>query len=239
MQVLLPRRQFVMSLLAVSAGGALLAACSEEQAAQPGTPPAANPPATPPAAGVQPPASQGSVDMADLMEPGSLPEMIIGNADAPVTIVEYASMTCPHCATFHANTLPVIKERYVDTGKARVVFREFPFDPRAEAGFMLARCSDDKYFADGRRAVQAAAHLGRRRECPRCAAADRPPGGFFTGEVRGVLDDQKLLDDIRAVRQRGANDFKVESTPTFFINGDKYSGALSVDEMSAIIESKL
>jgi protein-disulfide isomerase len=239
MQVSLPRRQFVMSLLAVSAGGALLAACSEEQAAQPGTPPAANPPATPPAAGVQPPASQGSVDVAALMQPGSLPEMIIGNADAPVTIVEYASMTCPHCATFHANTLPAIKERYVDTGKARIVFREFPFDPRAEAGFMLARCSDANYFAmvdvlfkqqrtwasveNARDALLQIARLA----------------GFSQEKFEACLTDQKLLDDIRAVRQRGANDFKVESTPTFFINGDKYAGALSVDEMSAIIDSKL
>ena len=84
--------------------------------------------------------------MAELLKPGTLPDQMLGKADAPVTIVEYASMTCPHCAHFHATTLPELKKKYIDTGKARLIFREFPFDPRAEAGFMLARCSKDKYF---------------------------------------------------------------------------------------------
>jgi len=173
------------------------------------------------------------------MAEGALPEKMIGNADAPVTIVEYASMTCPHCATFHVNTLPAIKERYIDAGKARLVFREFPFDPRAEAGFMLARCSDANYFAmidvlfkqqRGWAAVENAKDA--LLQIARLA-------GFSQESFEACLTDQKLLDDIRAVRARGASDFKVEATPTFFINGDKYSGALSVDEMSAIIDSKL
>ena len=89
------------------------------------------------------PEAQGDVDMAEVLKPGPLPEMAIGDENAPVTIVEYMSMTCPHCATFHNNTFEEIKTKYVDTGKARFIIREFPFDPRAAAAFMLARCSED------------------------------------------------------------------------------------------------
>src|SRR5687767_1651717 len=83
----------------------------------------------------------------DLMEPGPLPEQSLGKDDAPVTVIEYASMTCGHCAQFHNNTYPEFKKRYVDTGKVRYILREFPLDPLAAGAFMLARCAGkDKYF---------------------------------------------------------------------------------------------
>jgi len=81
------------------------------------------------------------VSPAELMKPGPLGEMVLGDDKAPVTIIEYASMTCPHCANFHATTYPELKKRYIDTGKVRFIFREFPLDQLAAAGFMLARCS--------------------------------------------------------------------------------------------------
>ena len=84
---------------------------------------------------------------AELMAPGPLGEQSLGKDDAPVTIIEYASMTCPHCAHFHETVYPELKKRYIDTGKVRFIFREFPLDPLAAAGFMLARCGGkDKYF---------------------------------------------------------------------------------------------
>jgi protein-disulfide isomerase len=230
MQISLPRRQLVLSLLAVTAGSALLASCGDDEPAQP-TPPASG--------GVQVPPSQGKVDVAALMAEGALPEKVIGNADAPVTIVEYASMTCPHCASFHAVTLPAIKQKYIDTGKARLVFREFPFDPRAEAGFMLARCSNEKYFAMVDVLFQQQRNWASVENAKDALLQIARLAGFSQESFEACLTDQKLLDDIRAVRQRGANDFKVEATPTFFINGDKYSGALTVDEMSAIIDARL
>lgn len=258
----LSRRQVVVSLTAVSAA-ALLAACSdsgdEAKAETPATSsttqaPAASTPATPAtdapamaaetppatnAAPVQVPEAQGSVDVAKLMEAGPLPEKFLGKADASVTIVEYASMTCPHCAHFHETTLPELKTKYIDTGKARLVFREFPFDPRAEAGFMLARCSDDNYFpmidvlfrqqngwAGVENAKDALLQISKL-------------AGFSQQKFEECLTNQKLLDDIRAVRTRGSDDFKVDSTPTFFINGKQYKGALSIAEMSAIIDPLL
>ncbi|MCX7304828.1 MAG: DsbA family protein [Hyphomicrobiales bacterium] len=241
----IPRRT-VLSLLAVSAA-AFVVACNDagdapkaeapaEPAAAP-TEPAAAPAATPPAAAaVTAPTPQGSVDMAQLLKPGALPDMALGKADAPVTIVEYASMTCPHCAHFHETTLPALKTKYIDTGKVRLIFREFPFDPRAEAGFMLARCSKDNYFpmvdvlfkqqrtwASVENAKESLAQISRL-------------AGFSQESFEACLTDQKLLDDVRAVQKRGADEFKVDSTPTFFINGNTYKGALTIEEMSAIID---
>ena len=87
----------------------------------------------------------------ELMKPDALPDMMMGDDKAPVTVIEYASMTCPHCAHFTETTFPELKKRYIDTGKVRFIFREFPLDNLAAAAFMLARCSGtsdkDKYFA--------------------------------------------------------------------------------------------
>lgn len=235
------RRDVLLSLGAVSAV-ALLAACSDDAPKQqaggsePATPAT---PATPSKPAVAAPAAQGSVDMAKLLEAGSLPEQVLGKADAPVTIVEYASMTCPHCAHFHETTLPEIKTKYIDTGKARLIMREFPFDPRAEAGFMLARCSNDKYFPMVDVLFKQQNNWVRAQDAQAALLQISKLAGFSQESFNACLTNQKLLDDIRAVRTRGADEFKVDSTPTFFINGDRYAGALTVDEMSAIIDAKL
>ena len=231
----LPRRQVLISLLAVSASGLALAACNDsEQAQAPAEQPA---PATPAAPAAQIPASSGNVDMAKLLEDGSLPDKVLGNPDAPVTIVEYASMTCPHCATFHTQTLPVIKEKYIDTGKARLIMREFPFDPRAEAGFMLARCADNNYFAMIDALFRQQRGWATAENASDALLQIARMAGFSQESFTACLTNQKLLDDVRAVRTRGAETFGVDSTPTFFINGKTYKGAMSVDEMSALIES--
>ncbi|MBA8841244.1 MULTISPECIES: DsbA family protein [unclassified Ochrobactrum] len=185
-------------------------------------------------------APEGTVDAAKIAEPGKLKDMVYGKADAPVTIIEYASLTCPHCADFTINTFPKIKEKYIDSGKARLIFREFPFDPRATAAFMLARCApEDRYFPmvdvffkqqqqwataeDGEAALLQIAKLA----------------GFTQESFKACLTNQQVLDDVRATMERGSKDFGVNATPTFFINGQKYAGALSVDEMSAIIDKLL
>ncbi|RLP25199.1 DsbA family protein [Mesorhizobium sp. YM1C-6-2] len=245
----LPRRT-VLSLLAVSAA-ALTAACSDsgetaqaetpapapEAPAAEAQPAAAEAPAATPAAAA--PQSQGSVDMAKLLEPGALPEMVLGKDDAPVTIVEYASMTCPHCAHFHATTLPELKTKYIDTGKARLIFREFPFDPRAEAGFMLARCSKDNYFPMIDVLFKQQQNWAAVENAKDALLQISKLAGFSQETFEACLTDQKLLDDVRAVQKRGAEEFKVDSTPTFFINGNTYKGALTIAEMSAIIDGML
>ena len=178
-------------------------------------------------------------DVAVLMEPGPLPDIIIGSADAPNTIVEYASMTCPHCAHFAATTFPELKTKYIDTGKARYILREFPFDPSAEAGFMLARCAKDNYFPMVDVLFkQQPAWVGVNNTKDALLQISKL-AGFTQESFEACLTDQKLLDDVRSVQKRGADEFKVDSTPTFFINGKTYKGAMSIEEMSAIIDPLL
>ncbi|PSH70650.1 disulfide bond formation protein DsbA [Phyllobacterium brassicacearum] len=186
------------------------------------------------------PQPAGKVDEAKLMAAGSLKDMVMGKPEAPVTIVEYASMTCPHCAHFSSTTLPTIKEKYIDTGKAKLILREFPFDPRAAAAFMLARCApEERYYP------MVEVLFKQQEQWAGAANAEEPLlqisklAGFTQESFKACLTNQKLLDDVNAVRERGASEFGVNATPTFFINGTKYSGALSVDEMSAVIDGLL
>jgi hypothetical protein len=153
---LLSRRNVLTSLAAIPAV-ALLAACSdsgkeakapEAKPAEPATP------AKPETKAATAPESQGTVDMTELLKPGPLPEMALGEENAKVQIIEYMSMTCPHCAHFHNTTFDTIKTKYIDTGKVRFILREFPFDPVATAAFMLARCSPHEIHAASRRRLQ-------------------------------------------------------------------------------------
>jgi protein-disulfide isomerase len=180
-----------------------------------------------------------TVPMADLMAPGPLPDQVLGAAEAPVTIVEYASMTCGHCATFHEKTYPELKKRYIDTGKVRFVFREFPLDPLAAAGFMLARCAGDgKYFP----MVETLFHQQRewavQKPLPPLQAIAKQ-AGLTQQSFEQCLANQKLLEDIEKVRERATNKFGVSSTPTFFINGKKVSGALSIEDLEKEIQPYL
>ncbi len=189
---------------------------------------------------VELPQPEGEIDVAKLMEPGPLPEMSIGKADAKVTIVEYMSMTCPHCARFHNETFDAIKAKYVDGGQVRFVVREFPFDPRAAAAFMLARCAPEgQYFPMvsmlfKQQETWAAAQNGRDALLQMSKLA-----GFTQESFEACLTNQKLLDDVNATMQKGGKDYGVAATPTFFINGKKYSGEMSVATMSGLIDSML
>ena len=233
----LPRRQVLAALLAVPSGLALLAACSESDEAKAQDPKAADP-ATPAKPG-EPPASSGTVDMARLLEPGTLPEQAIGKPDAKVTIVEYASMTCPHCAHFHSTTLPQLKTKYIDPGKVRLILREFPFDPRAEAGFMLARCAGDNYFPMVDVLFKQQMQWAGVENSKDALLQISKLAGFTQEKFEACLTDQKLLEEVRAVRDRGSKEFGVSSTPTFFINGGRYAGALTIEQLSALIDPLL
>lgn len=181
-----------------------------------------------------------SPDPADLAVAGPLGEKFEGKADAPVTIIEYASMTCGHCAHFAAETYPKLKEQYVDTGKVKYILREFPLDPLAAAGFMIARCAgDDKFFP----AVELLF-----KEQKQWAYAEKPVEGLqtlakqmgFTQEsFEACLQNQPMLDGVNWVRERGAEKFGVNSTPTFFINGKVYRGAIEFADLEKILQPLL
>ena len=173
---------------------------------------------------------------ADLMQPGPLGEEVMGDDKAPVTIIEYASMTCPHCAHFALNTFPDIKSKYIDTGKVRFIFREFPFDPVAAGAFMLARCAGkDKFFplVDLLFRTQQTWAVEKPLE-PLLATVKQ--AGFTEESFKACLANQKVLDGVEWVRNRAADKFKVDSTPTFFINGQVYKGAMSFEDMQKIID---
>ncbi|MFD2238581.1 DsbA family protein [Aureimonas populi] len=235
------------SVLLASAAMLALAACSDNDApgsvivgsAEAQTPEAAaegerrtNPSA------VTAPRAQGSVDVAALMEEGPLPDIVIGDPDAPVTIVEYASLTCSHCANFHVNSLPAVKADYVDTGIAKIVVREFPFDPRALAGFMLARCVPENQRESMIDVLfQQQANWARAENASAALLSIARLSGMSQDEFAACLQNTELQGQITSVKDRGENEFGVNATPTFFINGDRYAGALSADEMAAVIES--
>lgn len=179
---------------------------------------------------------------ADVAKPVSLPDMALGSKDAPVTITEYASMTCPHCAAFNEQVFPKIKSEYIDTGKVRYIFREFPLDIKAAAGSMLSRCIANgdaaKYFAVTdmlfrqqndwvvKNTTETLTRIGKQ-------------AGLTQQQVEACLKDQALLDKIAADQKYASDVLKVDSTPTFFINGEKIKGETSFEEFAKKINPLL
>ncbi|MCW6510153.1 DsbA family protein [Hyphomicrobiales bacterium BP6-180914] len=172
-----------------------------------------------------------------LMAEGPLPDMWIGSKDAPVTIIEYASMTCPHCAAFHAETWPTLKSKYIDTGKVRFVLREFPLDPLATAGFMLARCAGpDKRNAMTDLLFDQQKNWAFVDKPVDALAATVKQAGISQAQFESCLKDQKLYDQVNQTRDKASTDLKIDATPTFFINGRKYAGELSVAQIDKDID---
>jgi len=205
------------------------------------TPPAATPPApeaaAPEAVAPAEPAPEGeAVGTVEV----TADDRVLGVAEAPVTVVEYASLTCPHCAAFHSQTLPQLKSGYIDSGKVRLVFRDFPLDRVALKASLLARCAPgDRYFAmldvlfrsqeTWARAVDPALALS---QIGRTAGLDQ-------ATIDSCLNDQAATDKIIAEIQAAQDQFKISSTPTLIINGTKYAGALSFGQMEAVLKDLL
>ena len=180
-----------------------------------------------------------SAATAALMEPGPLPEQSFGSADAPVTVIEYASVTCGHCRNFHLTTWPALKEKYVDTGRVRFIIREFPFDPRASAGFMLARCSgEDNWYATLDLLYRSQEQWARASDATGALKSIMGMTGMSGDEVESCLTDQALLDKITAVAETGKK-LGVDSTPTFFVNGKPYKGSMTIEQFGEILDPLL
>lgn len=184
--------------------------------------------------------STNSAPLKDVMQAGPLGDRVLGKADAPVTIVEYASFTCVHCANFHLNTMPGLKEKYIDTGKVKLIFREFPFDAMATAMSMLARCSTperyyplvDLFFRRQEAIMTSQKPLDELQSAARLA-------GFTQESFEACLKNQSVYEGVNAVKKHGAETLGVNSTPTFFINGTRVSGNQSLAELDKLLEPLL
>jgi protein-disulfide isomerase len=176
---------------------------------------------------------------AELMAPGPIEDIWLGDEKAPVTIIEYASMTCPHCAHFSETTFPELKKRYIDTGKVRFIFREFPLDALAMATVMLARCAGkDKYFPMIETLFRQQKDWAVQRPLPALMAIAKQ-AGFTEQSFEACLNDRKLQNNIETIRQTAAEKFGVNSTPTFFINGKIQRGGFGVEDFDKVIEPHL
>jgi protein-disulfide isomerase len=175
-------------------------------------------------------------ETAPLNGPQALPDIVEGKAEAPETIVEYASMTCSHCAAFHKEVWPALKEKYVEAGKAKFVLREFPLDPLAVAAFMLARCAgpDKRDEVVDRLFDRQADWAFADDPLPRLKA-EVEAAGVPQAQVDACLKNQKLLDQVKAVRAVAAQKLGVDSTPTFFVAGKRLAGEQSLDSFDRIL----
>jgi protein-disulfide isomerase len=188
-----------------------------------------------------PEGGEDTIDLEALMtETEGLPDIGLGDPNAPVVIVDYSSMTCPHCAQFHIGSLPTLKSDYIDTGNVYYIFREFPLDARARAASMLARCADEALYHDVVDVL-----FERQREW---ASAANPADALFsivaqagyTQETfNACLTNRDLELAIVAGAERGSEEFRVASTPTIFINGARFAGARSPEEYAEIIDPLL
>lgn len=186
--------------------------------------------------------SKEAAAAADVAKPMSLPDMALGPKDAAVTVTEYASLTCSHCAAFNEQVYPQIKKAYIDTGKIRYVFREFPLDIKAAAGSMLSRCiakeDSAKYFAVTDVLFKSQTEWVLKDTTEQLKRIGKQ-AGLSGEEVEACLKDQKLLDKIAADQKYANEVLKVNATPTFFINGEMLRGENSFDEFAKRIDALL
>jgi len=174
-------------------------------------------------------------------KPASLPDMALGPVKASVTIVEYASMSCPHCAAFEENVFPMLRSKYIDTGKVHFVFREFPLDIKAAVISMLARCiaSDDagKFF-------DAIETLFKQQDALMTQTKENlmligKQAGMSEQAVEACVKNQGVLDKLSADKKFAYEVLKVNATPTFFVNGEMLKGSMSFEELDQKIRSLL
>lgn len=181
------------------------------------------------------------VSVEELMKPGAFPDVFIGPADAKVTVVEYASLTCPHCANFATKIFPDFKAKYIDSNKIKYVFRGFALNPLDQAAQMLVQCLDaDKRFSMIEAFYDKQADWAFTNGNPVPKLFDIAKQAGFTQEnFDKCLKDQALLDKLEAERNRASDAFGISSTPTFFVNGKRLQEVPTVAAFDKMIEPLL
>jgi protein-disulfide isomerase len=169
--------------------------------------------------------------------PGPEPELVMGRADAPVTMIEYASLTCGHCATFHTTVLPGLKEKYIATGKVRLIYRDFPLDDLAMTASLLARCT-----ATPDKALQMIGTLFATQETwavPKVAEAELKKISAQFGLEGSAFDacfkNDALFEKLVQAQEYAEKTLKVEGTPAFFINGTKFQGRPVLEDFDKVL----
>lgn len=179
------------------------------------------------------PASALSLDQ--MMSAGAL-----GNAKASVTVIEYASLTCPHCAHFENDTFAAFKKKYVDTGKVRYIFRDFPLDQLGLKAAMLARCAGPDEFLGFVEALYKSQDEWAGDNDPMAALARLGlEGGVSKDQFDACMANKPLEDAIVQERLEAENKYKVDATPTFIINGEAHSGDMPLEDFDKILEPLL
>ncbi len=163
---------------------------------------------------------------------------VLGKADAPITIFEYASLTCPHCAEFDTETFPKVKADWIDTGKAKLIFRDYPLDQLAIKAAALAHCAPpDRFFSFIDVLFHSQKSWALSGEVDQALARIAILGGVSADKYTACENDKDLTDRIINSRLQAQNDYGVDSTPTFFINGKKVVGAMSYEDFSQALRA--
>lgn len=167
----------------------------------------------------------------------ALKERVLGDPKAPITIIEYSSLGCPHCARFHKETLPDVKKNYLDTGKAKLIYRDFPLGGAAYAAAMMARCAPPSRYFQFLDVLFKNQDTWARSKNPSVPLARIGKlGGMSQADFDACLKNDALLQGIRNVQLEGKQTFEVNATPTFIVNGEKISGARPYDEFRKILD---
>lgn len=181
------------------------------------------------------------VPVEELMKPGVLADVSLGVADAKVTVVEYASLTCPHCAHFTNQVFPEFRKKYVDTGKVHYIFRGFALNPLDQAAQMLVQCLGGE-----KRLSMIEAFFAKQADWAATSGNPVPKlfdlakqAGFTQESFDACLKDQKLLDNLEADRKHASETFGISSTPTFFINGKRLQDTPTLEAFDKVIEPLL
>ena len=189
-------------------------------------------------------AAANAADAPKPAAPVAYKEFIWGDAKAKVTVIEYASLTCPHCADFENTVFPDIKKNYIDTGKIRFVFRDYPLDGLGMAAAALARCAPEDR---GKKMIELM--YKNQLEWARAAAPIEPLkqyaalSGMSSADVDACLKNEALLKEIKDIQTKATTLYGVQSTPTFYVNDEKIEGLAAgkpgYDAMAKVLDKHI
>ncbi len=181
-----------------------------------------------------------TIDMQEVLKANPMPDKFEGNAKAPVTVVEYFSLLCSHCAHFHKDTYGKIKENYIKTGKVKFIHRDYFWEPVSNTASLLAWCSGDKYYSAMEfffeNQAKIFANKGKEKETIGVLAKQM---GFTDDSYKACLANTAIKTPLMQMRDYAENKLKIAATPTFIIEGEVYSGAMPYEDFALILDRHL